>query len=48
MTPGKISQRVVVDRLKTVNNLLQDIRSLPLNDRRAFFADRRNAWTIDK
>ena len=47
MTPGMISRRVVVDRLKTVNDLLQDIRSLPLNDRRAFFADRRNAWTAE-
>ncbi len=47
MTPGMISRRVVVDRLKTVDDLLQDIRSLPLNDRQAFFADRRNAWTAE-
>jgi len=47
MTPGMISRRVVVDRLKTVDDLLQDIRSLPLSDRKAFFADRRNAWTAE-
>ncbi len=47
MTPGKISRRVVTDRLKTVGDLLKDIRALPLNDRRAFFADRRNAWTAE-
>ncbi len=47
MTPGKISRRVVADRIKTVDDLLQDIRSLPLNDRKAFFADRRNAWTAE-
>jgi uncharacterized protein YutE (UPF0331/DUF86 family) len=47
MTPGMISRRVIADRLKTVADLLQDIRSLPLNDQRAFFADRRNAWTAE-
>lgn len=47
MTPGMISRRIVVDRLQTVNELLQDIRSLPLNDRQVFFADRRNAWTSE-
>jgi uncharacterized protein YutE (UPF0331/DUF86 family) len=47
MTPGMISRRVIVDRLQTVNDLLQDIRSLPLKDRRAFFADRRNAWAAE-
>ncbi len=47
MTPGKISRRVVTDRLKTVGDLLKDIRALPLNDRRAFFADHRNAWTAE-
>lgn len=47
MTPVMISRRIVVDRLQTVNDLLQDIRSLPLNDRRVFFADSRNAWTAE-
>ena len=42
MTPMKISKRVVVDRLELIDSLLQDIRVLPLGNRDAFFADRRN------
>lgn len=47
MTPGMISRRVVVDRLKVVDDLLKDIQSLPINDRQSFFADRRNIWTAE-
>ncbi len=44
MTPTRISQRVVVDRLEIIDSLLQDIRALPLEKRDVFFADRRNIW----
>jgi len=47
MTPKPISKRVVADRLETVNFLLGEIRSLPLGDRHAFFADRRNVWAAE-
>ncbi|MBC7225857.1 MAG: DUF86 domain-containing protein [Thermoflexales bacterium] len=47
MTPGKISQRVVADRLAWVERMLGEIRSLPLADREAFFADRRNLWAAE-
>lgn len=44
MTPKRIARRVVVDRLDLVDNLLREIRALPLEDRQHFFADRRNIW----
>jgi uncharacterized protein YutE (UPF0331/DUF86 family) len=47
MTPGRISRRVTTDRLETVDRLLRDIRSLPLEDRSAFFSDRRNIWSAE-
>ena len=47
MTPGKISRRVVADRLAWVERMVAEIRTLPLTDRNAFFADRRNLWTAE-
>ncbi len=47
MTPGQISRRVVADRLAWVERMVGEIRSLPLADREAFFADRRNLWTAE-
>lgn len=42
MTRGKISKRVVGDRLSWVERMVREIRTLPLEDREMFFADRRN------
>ncbi len=47
MTPGRLSRRVVADRLAWVERMVAEIRSLPLADRDAFFADRRNLWTAE-
>lgn len=47
MTPSLISQRVAADCLEWVDSMLREIRLLPLDDRDAFFADRRNVWTAD-
>lgn len=47
MTPKLVSKRVVIDRLETVRFLLTEIRTLPLNDSRAFFGDRRNVWAAE-
>lgn len=47
MTPQRISTRVILDRLETIDSLLREIRSLPLNDRDLFFADRRNIWAAE-
>jgi len=44
---GKISKRVVSDRLAWVDRMVSEIRTLPLGDRDAFFADRRNMWTAE-
>ena len=42
MTRGKISKRVVGDRLSWVERMVREIRALPLEDRETFFADRRH------
>ena len=47
MTPMAISKRVVVDRLDLIDSFLREIRSLPLEDRSGFFADRRNIWSAE-
>jgi uncharacterized protein YutE (UPF0331/DUF86 family) len=47
MTPGSLSRRVVSDRLSWVERMVQEIRALPLEDRGAFFDDRRNVWTAE-
>jgi uncharacterized protein YutE (UPF0331/DUF86 family) len=47
MTPKAISKRVIADRLETVRYLLGEIHALPLHDRNAFFADRRNIWAAE-
>jgi len=47
MTPGRLSKRVVSDRLAWVERMLREIRVLPLGDREAFFADPRNAWAAE-
>ncbi len=47
MTPGLISVRIVTDRLKWVEDMVREIRALPLGDREAFFADRRNLWAAE-
>lgn len=47
MTPGLLSKRVVSDRLSWVAQMVQEIRALPLTDRAAFLADRRNVWMAD-
>jgi uncharacterized protein YutE (UPF0331/DUF86 family) len=47
MTPGTISKRLVSDRLAWVDRMVGEIRALPLQDREAFFSDRRNVWTAE-
>jgi uncharacterized protein YutE (UPF0331/DUF86 family) len=44
---GKISKRVVADRIARVEATLDDIRALPLEDDETFFSDRRNVWTAE-
>lgn len=47
MMSGNISVRVVADRLAWLEQMVAEIRSLPLDNREAFFADRRNVWAAE-
>jgi uncharacterized protein YutE (UPF0331/DUF86 family) len=47
MMPSLISKRIVVDRLALIDQMLVEIRALPLADRVTFFSDRRNIWTAE-
>jgi uncharacterized protein YutE (UPF0331/DUF86 family) len=47
MMPSRVSRRIVADRLALIDDLLREIRALPLADREAFFADRRNVWAAE-
>ena len=47
MMSGMISKRVVSDRLAWVDRMVSEIRALPLEDRAAFFSDRRNLWAAE-
>jgi uncharacterized protein YutE (UPF0331/DUF86 family) len=47
MIPSYISRRVIGDRLALIDEMLREIRGLPLGDHDSFFADHRNIWTVD-
>jgi uncharacterized protein YutE (UPF0331/DUF86 family) len=47
MLPGKLSKRVVTDRLAWVDRMLAEIRSLPLGSQSAFMGDSRNVWAAE-
>lgn len=47
MLPGKISKRVVSDRLAWVDRMLAEIRALPLESKPEFMKDTRNIWTAE-
>jgi len=47
MSPDKISQRVVSDRLEYINRMLTEIRLLPIESYKAFKADNRNIWSAE-
>lgn len=47
MNPGRLSKRVVSDRLSWIEQMIQEIQALPLEDKGAFFADRRNVWAAE-
>ena len=45
--PSRVSRRVIGDRLALIDEMLVELRMLPLADRTAFFADRRNIWAAE-
>ncbi len=47
MMPGKISKRVVSDRLAWVDRMLNEIRALPLQAKPEFMQDTRNIWAAE-
>lgn len=47
MVPGKISKRVIADRLGWVQRMMSEIRALPLDSKPVFMQDTRNIWTAD-
>jgi len=47
MSSEKISQRVVVDRLDWIGKMIDEIRSLPLDDYKSFSQDKRNIWSAE-
>jgi uncharacterized protein YutE (UPF0331/DUF86 family) len=47
MTPSAVDRRVVVDRLAIMQQMLEDIRALPLDRPAELAADRRNLWTME-
>ena len=47
MSPSKVSQRIVLDRIAWVDRMLNEIRSLPLADRSSFLAESRNVWAAE-
>lgn len=47
MTPGLISKRIMGDRLDWVERMIEEIRSLPLNNYQDFSGDRRNLWAAE-
>ncbi len=47
MVPGKISKRVVSDRLAWVDRMMKEIRALPLESKSAFMQDSRNIWASE-
>ena len=47
MLPGKISKRVVSDRLAWVDRMLSEIRALPLDSKPGFMQDSRNVWAAE-
>ena len=47
MSPGKISKRVVADRLHWIEEMIEEIDSLPLNSRKEFTSDKRNIWSAE-
>jgi len=47
MSPGKISKRVVADRLNWINKMIQEITLLPIKDYDSFALDKRNSFAAE-
>ena len=47
MTQGRLSRRIIADRIALVETMAAEISALPLSDQEVFFADRRNVWAAE-
>ena len=47
MSPDKISQRVIIDRLYWINKMIREIQKLPLDNYEVFRGDNRNIWAAE-
>jgi len=47
MSPDKVSQRIVADRLEWVQTMLSDITALPLDSFEQFTQERRTIWAAE-
>ncbi|MDO9300159.1 MAG: DUF86 domain-containing protein [Anaerolineales bacterium] len=47
MVSGKISKRVIADRLGWVDRMVDEIRALPLDSKSTFMQDTRNIWAAE-
>jgi uncharacterized protein YutE (UPF0331/DUF86 family) len=47
VSPGKLSKRVIGDRLAWADKMITEIRALPLQSYEEFSADKRNIWAAE-
>ena len=47
MSPGKLSKRVIGDRLAWLDKMVAEIRALPLGSYEEFSANRRDVWAAE-
>ncbi|MDI6697069.1 MAG: hypothetical protein QME21_18630 [Anaerolineales bacterium] len=47
LLPGKISKRVMSDRMAWIPRMIGEIRALPLDSRSEFLGDSRNIWAAE-
>ena len=47
MSPGRISKRVVADRLNWIERMIKEIQSLPLENYKTFVGDKKNVWSAE-
>jgi len=47
MSPGKLSKRVIGDRLAWIDKMVAEIRALPLDSYEEFSANQRDAWAAE-
>jgi len=47
MSPGKVNERVISDKVAWVERMVSEINKLPLESLEAFLGDNRNIWTAE-